>query len=165
MAVGSDSRVRPASESSAGNSLRPRSAPSSRAANNPSRTQDRSRGPPRPRPRRESARARSGERLRQRRMLSRRMPFSTRQATESCRLRITSASVSGPARRSANRRAPPGVTVQSIVASRLPARSPESVRVSSRLARVEASIARAEPDSLRLGGLRTGRLPIWVFSI
>jgi hypothetical protein len=72
--------------------------------------------------------------------------------------------VRGPASRSASSRAPPGVTVQSMVASRLPARSPESVRVSSRLARVAASMASAAPAMSRAGGLRAGRLPIWVFS-
>ena len=56
--------------------------------------------------------------------------------------------VRGPASRSARRRAPPGVTVQSMVASRLPARSPDRVRVSSRLARVAASMASAEPELL-----------------
>jgi hypothetical protein len=50
-------------------------------------------------------------------------------------------SVNGPARRSASRRLPPGVSVRSMVASRLPARSPARVRVNSRLARVAASIS------------------------
>ena len=73
-------------------------------------------------------------------------------------------SVRGPASRSARSRAPPGVTVQSMVASRLPARSPERVRVSSRLARVAASMASAAPEVSREGGLSAGRLSIWVFS-
>ena len=58
---------------------------------------------------------------------------------------IAATSVSGPASRSAKSRAPPGVTVRSMAASRLPARSPERVRVSSRLARVAASMASVAP--------------------
>ena len=61
---------------------------------------------------------------------------------------MAATSVSGPLRRSARSRAPPGVTVRSMAASRLPARSPESVRVSSRLARVAASMASVAAGTL-----------------
>lgn len=85
-------------------------------------------------------------------------------ATLSCRARIAAGSVSGPARRSASNRPPPGVNVRSMVARRLPARSPDRVRVSSRLARVAASIASPEPSAARTGGDSGGREPSCVRS-
>ena len=60
--------------------------------------------------------------------------------------------MSGLASRSAISRAPAGVLVRSMAASTDPARSPESVRVSSRLARVAASISRFLPRARRGGG-------------
>ena len=72
--------------------------------------------------------------------------------------RMAATSVSGPASRSASRRAPPGVRVQSIVASRLPARSPARVRVSSRFVRVAASITRS-PRRIPARRLQDGTLP------
>ena len=53
-------------------------------------------------------------------------------------------------RRGGGRRPP--VTVRSIVASRLPRRSPDSVVTSSRLRRVAASICMTEPGETRRGG-------------
>ena len=64
--------------------------------------------------------------------------------------------------RAAARPAP--VTVRSIAPIRLPRRSPERVAVSSRLARVAASISMASPAASRTGGLSAGRAPICVFS-
>ena len=58
---------------------------------------------------------------------------------------IAAGSVSGLASRSASSRAPAGVAVRSIVASSEPRRSPLNVRVSSRLARVAASISIVSP--------------------
>ena len=74
-------------------------------------------------------------------------------------------SVSGPLRRSARSRAPPGVNVRSMAARRLPLRSPASVRVISRLARVAASMASVAPALSRLGGDSDGRRPNWVRSM
>ena len=62
---------------------------------------------------------------------------------------IAAGSVNGAARWSASRRAPAAVAVRSIVASKLPLRSPASVVVSSRLRRVAASICISEPGATR----------------
>ena len=66
-------------------------------------------------------------------------------------------SVSGAARWSASSRAPAAVTVRSIVARRLPLRSPASVAASSRLRRVAASICMTEPGATRRGGVQMRR--------
>ena len=59
----------------------------------------------------------------------------------------------------------PAVTVQSIASSNEPRRSPASVRVSSRLARVAGSIAMVVPAASRDGGDSGGRFPTCVRSI
>ena len=56
-------------------------------------------------------------------------------------------------------------TVQSIASSSDPRRSPASVRVNSRLARVAGSIAMVVPAASRDGGDSGGRFPTWVRSI
>ena len=81
---------------------RSRRAPSRRAA--------RSRGPPRPRPRRVSARSMSGQRRSRVAQLSRRSARSTKNATASSRARDRGGSVSGAARCSASSRAPAPVS-------------------------------------------------------
>ena len=94
---------------------------------------------------------RRGERLAQRVAQRRRLdekgdgvePFVDRRADRS----------SGLASRSAISRAPAGVAVRSMVAISEPARSPASVRVSSRLARVAASISSPAPRARRAGQL------------
>ncbi len=78
---------------------------------------------------------------------------------------ITAASVSGAASRCASSRDPADVTVQSIASSSDPRRSPESVRVNSRLARVAGSIAIVVPAASRVGGDSGGRFPTCVRSI
>ena len=74
------------------------------------------------------------------------------------------ASVSGAASRCASSREPAAVTVRSIAASSEPRRSPDSVRISSRLARVAWSIASVAPCASRSGGDSGGRLPSCVRS-
>jgi hypothetical protein len=56
------------------------------------------------------------------------------------------------------------VTVRSIALIRLPCRSPESVRASSRLARVAGSMNNREPSRSCSGRPSGGRSEIWVFS-
>ena len=75
---------------------------------------------------------------------------------------MAAGSVSGLASRSASSRAPAGVTVRSMVASSDPSRAPLKVRVSSRLARVAASISRLAPRARRVGGESAGRASNWV---
>ena len=75
------------------------------------------------------------------------------------------ASVRGAASRCASSRDPAAVTVQSMASSSDPRRSPASVRVNSRLARVAGSIAMVVPAASRAGGDSGGRLPTWVRSI
>ena len=65
----------------------------------------------------------------------------------------------------AMQREPAAVTARSITESRLPRRSPCSVRVSSRLARVAGSISRIEEGSSRRGGRRCGTRPAWVMTM
>ena len=84
--------------------------------------------------------------------------------TASSRRAICVASVSGAASRCASSREPADVTVQSIASSSEPRRSPASVRVSSRLARVAGSIAIVLPVASRAGGASGRRLPTWVRS-
>ena len=90
---------------------------------------------------------------------------ATKAAIASSRRAIPALSVSGAARRCANSREPAAVTVQSIASSSDPRRSPDSVRVSSRLARVAGSIAIVVPAASRDGGDSGGRFPTWVRSI
>ncbi len=77
---------------------------------------------------------------------------------------IASGSVSGAASRCVSNRDPAAVTVRSSAASSEPRRSPESVRISSRLVRVAASICSVEPEASRAGGESGGRLPSCVRS-
>ena len=77
---------------------------------------------------------------------------------------MASGSVSGADNRCASRREPAEVTVWSIESSNEPRRSPESVRISSRLPRVAWSIAMDAPALSRNGGDSGGRLPICVRS-
>ena len=74
------------------------------------------------------------------------------------------ASVSGLPRRLASSRAPAPVTVRSIAASRLAARAPWFPRISSRLARVAASISSRLPGASFRGGRIRGARPTWVIS-
>ena len=67
----------------------------------------------------------------------------------SSRASIAAGSVSGAASQSARRRAPPALTVRSMAASSEPCRSPASLRVSSRLRRVAASISMTAPEARR----------------
>ena len=59
---------------------------------------------------------------------------------------------------------PAPVTVRSMIASRLPLRSPCSVSASSRLRRVAASISMKAPVARRCGGRSSGTLPCCVSS-
>ncbi len=77
---------------------------------------------------------------------------------------MAAGSVSGAASRCASRREPAALTLRSIAATSEPRRSPVSVRMSSRLARVAASIASVAPCCSRIGGDSGGRLPSWVRS-
>ena len=61
-------------------------------------------------------------------------------------------------------REPAAVTVRSIASSSEPRRSPASVRINSRLARVAWSIAMLAPALSRNGGDSGGRFPICVRS-
>ncbi|MGY4367117.1 hypothetical protein ACVW1A_003182 [Bradyrhizobium sp. LB1.3] len=97
-------------------------------------------------------------------MSSRATESATKLPTASSRRAIAAASVSGAASRCANSRDPAEVTVQSIASSSEPRRSPASVRVSSRLARVAGSIAIVAPEASRAGGDSGGCLPTWVRS-
>ncbi len=74
-------------------------------------------------------------------------------------------SVNGAAILCASRRDPAAVTVQSMASRSEPRRSPDSVRVSSRLARVAGSIAMVVPAASRAGGDSGGRLPTCVRSM
>ena len=85
-------------------------------------------------------------------------------ATASSRRAIAFGSVSGADSRCAKRREPAEVTVRSIASSSEPRRSPESVRISSRLPRVAWSIAMVAEAASRNGGDSGGRLPICVRS-
>ena len=86
-------------------------------------------------------RARQVGRAFRRSRLSRRARDRRRSApTASSRRAIAAGSVSGAASRCASSREPAAVTVRSIAASSEPRRSPDSVRISSRLARVAGSI-------------------------
>ena len=78
--------------------------------------------------------------------------------------RSRSGSVSGAASRCASSREPADVTVRSIAASSEPRRSPPSVRISSRFARVAWSIDSVAPCASRTGGDSGGRLPSCVRS-
>ena len=77
---------------------------------------------------------------------------------------MTAGEVSGAARRCAKRREPAEVTVRSITSSSEPLRSPDNVRVSSRLPRVAWSIAIVPPALSRIGGDSGGREPSCVRS-
>ena len=138
---------------------------SSRAAASPAPSAARSRGPPRSSASRDSARAMSGTRASARCRSSRSAASSTSSATASWRRPIAAMSVSGPASRSASRRAPPGVTVRSMVASRLPARSPRQ-----RAGQLEIGARRCVDQHGRRRRRRApaatsgGRAPNWVRS-
>ena len=97
---------------------------------------------------------------------SSRNPLSaTNIATASSRRAICATSVNGAASRCDNSRDPADVTVQSIASSSEPLRSPESVRVSSRLARVAGSIAIVALEASCDGGDNGGRCPSCVRSM
>jgi hypothetical protein len=114
---------------------------------------------------RASARARSGAApQRARRSVAHGALSPTNAATASSRRAISAGSVSGAASRCASSRAPAAVTVRSMASSSEPRRSPPSVRVSSRLARVAWSIASVAPAASRAGGDSGGRLPSCVRS-
>ena len=84
--------------------------------------------------------------------------------TASRRLPIAAGSVSGAASRWLKSRAPATVTVRSIASQSEPRRSPESVRISSRLARVAASMESVVAAASRVGGDSGGRCPSCVRS-
>ena len=134
------------------------------AAARPSRTAARSRGPPRPKARRDTARAMSGALRSASRRSARSRSASTRKPTQSSRAWISLASRNGAARRLASSRAPAPVTVRSMAASRLPSLPPEVARTSSRLERLAASISSAALAPVRRGGRNTGCLPSCVRS-
>ena len=78
---------------------------------------------------------------------------------------MRSTSVSGRRQPLGRAAAPPAeVTVLSIAASSEPSRAPLSVRVSSRFARVAASISTSRSLRSRDGLAQGGRAPIWVRS-
>ncbi len=110
------------------------------AASSPSRIAVRSRGPPRSSDKRESARSMSGVLRKESRKLSRRPACSSRKATASSRRVTVAWSRDGLEIRRSSSRAPPAVTVRSMVASSDPSRPPDRAWVSSRLRRVAASI-------------------------
>ena len=123
-----------------------------------------SRGPPRFSASRDSARGISGARFSAARIVSQSLGSARKNETESSRALIASGSVSGDMMRSARSRAPPPVTVRSTALTRLPSRLPDSVRSSSRLARVAASMNSAAPASSRSGRDNGGRSAFCVFS-
>ena len=134
------------------------------AVASPSRTAARSRGPPRCRARREMARAMSGAARSAPRRSMRSVSPSRRKETASRRAAIATGSRRGLDSRAASSRAPGPVAVRSMAKSRLPCRSPESARSSSRLARLAASMTRRLAGPARRGGRRHGILPICVSS-
>ena len=127
----------------------------SQAASSPSRSAARSRGPLRPSASRLKARARSGTPFSAFRTVARKDASAWKNVIESSRRPMAATSVNGAPRRSASRRLPPGVAQRSIAASSEPARTPDNVRVSSRLARVAASIS-MRPPRRRLRGRSSG---------
>ena len=134
------------------------------AVASPSRTAARSRGPPRCRARREMARAMSGAARSAPRRSMRSVSSSCRKPTASRRAAIAIGSRRGLDSLAASSRAPGPVAVRSMANSRLPCRSPESARSSSRLARLAASMTRRLAGPARRGGRRHGILPICVSS-
>jgi len=96
----------------------------SRAAARLAETAARSRGPPRCKDRRDSARARSGARFSLVRSPSRSLELSKKKDTASSRRAISLLSVEGAPTRSASSLAPAGVTVQSITETSEPSRAP-----------------------------------------
>ena len=136
-----------------------RAAPRSRRARRASAA--RSRGPPRPRLSRVSARSISGnapQPLAQRRAQRR----GDRQRTAPRRAARRSRSGVGQRRREMlgqQARARPGQRCGRSSASRLPRRSPDRVAVSSRLRRVAASICMTESGATRRGGARCSAPP------
>ena len=75
---------------------------------------------------------------------------------------MASTLVSGAASHDASSLAPEAATVLSMMPSRLPLRSPASVRVSSKLRRVAASISMTAPLSRRRIREIRGTRPFWV---
>ena len=139
-----------------------KSSCTSAATPRPSRIAARSRGPPRCTVKRLSARIISGHRRRWPINSLRRRSSSRKNCTASRRSSIAEGSVSGAASRADNMRAPGPVTVQSMAANKLPWRPPERLRISSRFARVAASISITEPAARRLGGAIRGIASTWV---
>ena len=90
---------------------------------------------------------------------SRKLPSPAKNATSSCRLPISLASVEGAPSLRDSSRAPDPVTVKSITESRLPVDSPANVRTSSRLRRVAESMSMAALAWILTGGFRPGSLP------
>ena len=128
-----------------------RCVPAMRAATaRPAPMAARSRGPPRSSVRRDSARARSGAAARSSRIAWRRPRVGEhpgdRVEAPCDRRRIGRRPGQDGARAS---RAPAPVTVRSMAAIRLPCRAPDNVCVSSRLARVAASMSMASPAASR----------------
>ncbi len=160
------SRPSSATISSAGNAAAAasRRARNASAAATPSRIAARSRGPPRPRLKRAKGRSRSGAARSAARVSARVSARSTNHATMSWRAAIAAGSVSGATNQPVRVRAPAPVAVRSIVASRLPLRSPARVRVSSRLRAVAASISMTAPARRWVSRLKCGKRPFWVRS-
>ena len=153
-----------AAATSAGCAARPKIRAISPAARKPARSAPRSRGPPRFSASRDKARGMSATPFNESRSASARRTSSRKKETESSLAVIAAGSVSGAISRSANRRAPPPVTVRSMALNSEPSRLPDSVRNSSRLARVAGSINRVAPFSSRSGRDSGGRSAFCVFS-
>ena len=134
------------------------------ACNKPSRILAMSLGPPRSSESRESARSKSGTAFNTSRKARISFGLLSMRSMRLWRFSITSSCNEGADSRCSSNRPPAAVTVQSIVASKDPARLPDSAWVISRLRRVAASICITFELASRTGGRNIGSRPFCVIS-